>query len=84
MTITLKDGPYWTFLVESASGESLLVQEDWDFPRFAGAFGWSPCPCGHTDGTVDCEHRTVRDMIWEAYDFLGNHVGTTVDDPGYF
>ena len=84
MTITLTDGPYWTFLVVAASGRSLLVQSDWEFPGMAGAFGWIACACGETDGTVACSHRTVSQMIWDAYDFLDNHVGATVDDPGYF
>ncbi len=43
MTVTLKDGPYWTFVLESESGESRLIQQDWDFPRIASAFGWTPC-----------------------------------------
>jgi hypothetical protein len=43
-----------------------------------------PCPCGETDGTIDCRHRTVRQMISEARDFLLAHYGDTVDDPGYF
>jgi hypothetical protein len=39
MTITLKDGPFWTFLVEAASGRTILIQHDWEFPGFASAFG---------------------------------------------
>ena len=84
MTITLKDGPYWTFLVQAASGRSLLVQQDWEFPAIASAFGWTPCSCGQTDGTIACEHRTVAEMIWDAYDFLNSRVGESIDDPGYF
>ena len=68
------------------------MQDDWDFPRLASVFGWPPCPCGTTDGTIDCEHRTVREMIADAHDFLcahaGNkasvHAGKKADDPGYF
>ena len=84
MTITLKDGPYWTFVLESAEGNSRLIQQDWDFPRIASAFGWTPCWCGETDGTIECEHRSVSEMIWEAYEFLNGRVGDTVEDPGYF
>ena len=84
MTITLKDGPYWTFVLESPEGNSRLIQQDWDFPGIASAFGWTPCFCGQTDGTVACEHRSVSEMIWEAYDFLASRVGETIDDPGYF
>jgi hypothetical protein len=84
MTITLKDGPYRTFVLESESGESRLIQQDWDFPRIASAFGWTPCSCGATDGTIECEHRSVSDMVWDAYEFLNGRVGDTIEDPGYF
>lgn len=84
MTITLWDGPYRSFLLVADSGASRLVQWDWDFPLVAGAFGWEPCSCGSTDGTIDCEHRTVRDMIWDAYEYLASRIGETIEDPGYF
>ena len=63
---------------------TLLVQTDWDFPGTACAFGFVPCYCGETDGTVDCAHRTASDMIAAAADFLDEHEGEIVPDPGYF
>ena len=84
MTVTLKDGPYGAFVLESNSGDSYLIQHDWDFPRIAAAFGWTPCHCGTTDGTIECEHRSVSEMIWEAYEYLTSRVGESIDDPGYF
>jgi hypothetical protein len=33
---------------------------------------------------VDCPHRTASEMISEAYEFLRDHIGDTVEDPGYF
>jgi hypothetical protein len=84
MTITLKDGSFWTFLLEAAWGESRLIQQDWDFPRIASAFGWTPCACGLTDGTIACEHKSVSEMMFDAYDFLSVRVGESIDDPGYF
>jgi len=47
-----------------------LIQTDWDFPGVASRTGWSPCWCGKTDGTIDCEHKTAIAMISEAYEHL--------------
>jgi hypothetical protein len=52
-----------------------LIQFDWDYPSAATLFGWIPCPCGMTDGTIDCPHRHACDMIWEAFEFLDAHFG---------
>ena len=89
MKITLKDQTrsgdrVWGFRIEAQNGRAIHVQSDWDFTNAARAFGWSPCPCGRTDGTIRCEHRTVREMIWEAFDFCQENIGKEVDDPGYF
>jgi len=84
MKITLQEGDFGTFLLVAEDGRNLLCQTDWDFPGLACTFGWSPCPCGETDGTVDCPHRSADDMIADARDFLQERVGETTDDPGYF
>jgi hypothetical protein len=84
MRVTLQEGDFGTFLLVAENGRQLMVQADWDFPGLASTFGWSPCSCGETDGTVDCSHRTADDMIVEARDFLQERVGDTTDDPGYF
>jgi hypothetical protein len=63
---------------------SLLVQSDWDYPSVASAFGFVPCSCGGTDGTVDCPHKNTHEMIQEAQDFLDDCLGAIVEDPGYF
>jgi len=84
MNITLQEGDFGTFLLVAEDGRELLVQTDWDFPGVAQTFGWSPCSCGKTDGTIDCPHRAADDMIAEARDFLQERVGQTTDDPGYF
>ena len=83
-TITLMDDHYGNFILQADDGRDLLIQLDWDYPGIASTFGWSPCPCGQTDGTVDCPHRGASDMIAEASEFLRDHVGDTVEDPGYF
>lgn len=83
MIITLHRGDYGTLLIRAEDGQE-LVQTDWDFPGIASTFGWQPCPCGRTDGTVDCPHRTASAMIAEAREYLKEHVGETADDPGYF
>lgn len=65
--------------------ETVLIQTDWDFPGVATTFGWVPCDkCRETDGTVDCAHKTASQMIAEAGEFISDHYGDTVDDPGYF
>jgi len=84
MTITLQEADFGTFLLVAGRRRTRLVWLDWDFPSLAATFGWMPCPCGETDGTIDCRHRTVRQMISEAREFLLAHHGDTVDDPGYF
>lgn len=83
-TMSLEEGVCGTFVLVASSGKSLLVQSDWDFPGVAQAFGWSPCSCRQTDGTIDCEHESATEMIAEAAAFLSSRVGETVEDPGYF
>ena len=64
---------------------TVLVQTDWGFPSLASAFGFVPCECGRTDGTVDCEHKTATEMITAAADWLDDHCGIVfIEDPGYF
>jgi hypothetical protein len=84
MRIAIHEGDCGTFLLVPQRGQKILVQADWDFPGLAVTFGWSPCSCGATDGTVDCDHRVADEMIADARDFLAAHVGDTTDDPGYF
>jgi hypothetical protein len=62
----------------------MLIQTDTDFPGLASAFGWQSCPCGETDGTIDCLHRTADEMISEARAYLDSRIGKRIDDPGYF
>ena len=84
MSITLEAGDFGTYLLLADDGCDILIQTDWDYPGVASTFGWCPCDCGETDGTVDCPHRTASDMISEAGEYLDDHIGDTVDDPGYF
>lgn len=58
-----------------------------DLVRVAEAFGFRGiCPCGDTDGTVDCAHAQRDDMYVAAIDFLDRVAGNgdTAPDPGYF
>lgn len=84
MTICLERGPAGCYVVRADSGESMLVQVDWDFAGLASAFSWRACKCGETDGTVDCPHRTTDEMLGEFRHYLDCQLGETVDDPGYF
>jgi len=81
--ITLQSGDFGTYLLVAEDGRDLLIQTDWDFPGIASTFGWRPCRCGETDGTVDCPHKTAGQMIDEARAYLDDHIGDSVDDPGY-
>ena len=83
--ITLESGEFgWDYILRYNSGDSVLIQSDWDYPCVASNFGWLACDCGETDGTVDCPHRTASEMIAGAAKYLDNHIGDTIDDPGYF
>lgn len=82
--ITLKPEQFGRYIIENDDGQTMLIQTDWDYPSVASAFGWCACDCGFTDGTVDCEHRTADEMIVEAREYLDDHIGDTVEDPGYF
>ncbi len=85
MKITLESGQFgWDYILKSESGDTLLLQTDWDYPGIASAFGWTPCKYCGTDGTVDCEHKSASSMIVEAQSYLDDHIGDTIDDPGYF
>ncbi len=74
----------WDYLLIADDGQEVLIQTDWDYPGTARAFGWTPCSCGATDGTVDCSHRTASAMIGSAQEYLDEHFGDEIDDPGYF
>lgn len=65
--------------------EEVFIQSDYDFPGIASGLGeFKPChECDLTDGTIDCEHKTVDDMISEARKFLSEHAGKIFSDPGY-
>lgn len=85
MRITLERGDFgFTYLVVAEDGRDTLIQSDRDYPGLASTFGWTPCQCRATDGTVDCPHKTASRMIADAQEFLDRHIGDTVDAPGYF
>ncbi len=58
--------------LNSGGGECVeFIQSDWGYAYLASKLGWVPCTkCGATDGTVACLHRTVSEMLAEAYDYL--------------
>lgn len=70
-------------VIDVETGESVeFIQSDWDYAPTATTFGWQPCECGGTDGTVDCVacDRKVGDMLAEAYDYLCDHEGEEVEN----
>lgn len=85
--ITLESGHFgWDYILRCVeTNETLLIQSDWDYPGVASSFGFVPCAqCDCTDGTVDCAHKTVLEMITEAQEFLDSAEGEVTEDPGYF
>ena len=64
---------------------TVLVQTDYGFCSLASTFGWQPCH-NSTDGTIRCPEcgRETIDSITDAADWLDAHLGTVVEDPGYF
>ena len=81
MPVRLEQGPegspnFCFGLYDVETGECLnFVQSDWDYAGLASSLGWAPCDCGRTDGTVNCEHRTVSEMLSEAFDYLSERDG---------
>jgi hypothetical protein len=85
MKITLERGDFgFTYLLVAEDGRDILIQSDWDYPGTATTFGWRACECGATDGTVNCPHKTASEMIADAQAYLDEHIGESVEDPGYF
>lgn len=89
--ITLFQGDYGTFEIVHDDGRNILIQTDWDFPGLARSFGWVPkkskgCTHEGTDGTVKCPGcgKTASAFIEEARQYLDDHEGKRVADPGYF
>jgi hypothetical protein len=89
--IRLEEGDFnFCFVIRRVSrlkeerGDTVYIQTDWDYPGVASTFGWSVgCDCS-TDGTVDCQHKTVSEYIASAYGYPSNNIGKVVEDPGYF
>ena len=46
----------------------------------------NPCEHSHTDGTVACPDcgKSASEFISEARQWIDDHDGETVEDPGYF
>lgn len=97
--IVLERGRPLGYVVRTVDGaRSMLVQTDWDYPSIATTFGWDmssvqriyheSAPCQHysTDGTIDCGEcgLMASSFISAAADWLDDHDGTIVEDPGYF
>lgn len=80
--------------------QSILVQNDFDYPGVASLFGWSirevqvmqaryygvSCDHSGTDGTIKCPDcgLVANTFIEAAGAWLRDNNGVTVDDPGYF
>lgn len=89
MKVTLEQGPkgasnFCFGLYADDTGECIeFIQSDWDWAGLAASLGWCACECGHTDGTVDCAHRKVSEMLSEAFDYLAERAGQTFDLSDY-
>lgn len=56
-----------------------FIQSDWEYPSWASKFGWIPCDCGETDGTVKCPHKGVDEMLSSAYNYLAELDGQVLE-----
>lgn len=82
-----RPAPAWcAFVVRDEDTGEIVGVDGMDVCGVASTFGWRPCACGETDGTVACAHRTVSNMYDEAYAYLDEcaNDGRRVMDPGYF
>ncbi len=71
--VRLEQGDFGTYLiVNCATSEDILIQSDTDFPSLAVDFG------------LAIEEPLTIESIGKAIDYLDDHIGTTIDDPGYF
>lgn len=78
--------------IVSDDGRDILVQTDYSAPGVASTFGWSlqsvgeGCDHDGTDGTTDCKTCgcTAGQFIAAAIDYINDHDGESVEDPGYF
>src|SRR5437899_3020620 len=75
MMVRLVQGPEGapnsSFAVYGKNGRELeFVQSDWDYAWLARRFGWVSCACGATDGTVSCPHKSVSQLLSEAFAYL--------------
>jgi len=90
--IMLCQGDYGTYEIVQIKkdGKSILIQTDWDYPSIASNFGHSArnryCKHSGTDGTIMCPDcgKTASYFIGKAQEYLDNHIGKVVYDPGYF
>ena len=71
--VRLEQGDFGTYLiVNCATSEDILIQSDTDFPSLAVDFG------------LAIEEPLTIESIGKAIDYLDDHIGTTIADPGYF
>ena len=71
--VRLEQGDFGTYLlVNCATSEDILIQSDTDFPSLAMGFG------------LAIEEPLTIESIGKAIDYLDDHIGTTIADPGYF
>ena len=71
--VRLEQGDFGTYLlVNCATSEDILIQSDTDFPSLAIDFG------------LAIEEPLTIESIGKAIDYLDDHIGTTIADPGYF
>ena len=67
--------PNSSFAVYGKNGRELeFVQSDWDYAWLARRFGWVSCACGATDGTVSCPHKSVSQLLSEAFAPLAERI----------
>jgi hypothetical protein len=71
--VRLEQGDFGTYLIVNCeTGADILIQSDVYFPSLAIDFG------------LAIEEPLSTQVIEKAIDYLDDHIGTTIADPGYF
>lgn len=69
-------------VTDLATGKTVIVSLDYDFPSLAENFGWYP---RSKELRLQIENgETTMDLINAATEWLDEHIGKKADDPGYF
>jgi hypothetical protein len=85
--VKLEEGDFESdFILRNLETNQVIkIQSEDEYCSAARYFGWSACKkCDMTDGSVDCKHHKIKEMISDAKKWLEAKIGEITDDPGWF